>query len=279
MELFRALGALAEAPSTELSGIAQSLELGALPSVHEHTELFGMQLVPYASIYLDGEGRIGGEARDRITGFWRVLDLKAPAEADHLTIMLCSYAELAAMESAAGSEVERVAKRHRRHVFLCEHLASWLPVYLLRFADLAPPFYRRWAGVLSRALVAEVDRWPEPPVEAMHFRLSPEFPAAGCELEELLEALLSPIRAGFVLTRRDLAGAARRLNIGCRIGERRFMLEAMLRQRPADLRSWLEGFCDRSLHAYCAREQPLYELLRPWRARVELTRRTLRRAS
>ena len=134
MELFRALGALAEAPSEDLAPIARSLNLGELPEVHEHTELFGMQLVPYASIYLGPEGHIGGEGRDRLKGFWRALDIEPPDEVDHLSVMLSSYAELLEMEVAASSRppasVEDLSEVGRRiqTTFLLEHLAPWLPV-------------------------------------------------------------------------------------------------------------------------------------------------------
>ena len=53
-----------------------------------HTDLFVFQLQPYASVYLGAEGMLGGEARDRIAGFWRALGASPPSEPDHLATML-----------------------------------------------------------------------------------------------------------------------------------------------------------------------------------------------
>jgi len=94
VELFRALGSLAEPPAADRSGIADALDLGPLPDPASHSDLFDQQLPPYASVYLGPEGMLGGEARDRIAGFWRALDLTPPDEPDHITTMLAFYARL-----------------------------------------------------------------------------------------------------------------------------------------------------------------------------------------
>ena len=90
MELFRALAVLAEPPRAETAHLAVALELGAVPEASEYTDLFVFQLYPYASVYLGAEGMLGGEARDRIAGFWRALGQVPPAEPDHLAVMNAS---------------------------------------------------------------------------------------------------------------------------------------------------------------------------------------------
>src|ERR1044072_3466050 len=80
MELFRALAVLAEPPVAEAARVAEALELGAVPEAAEYTEVFIFQLYPYASVYLGEEGMLGGEARDRVGGFWRVSGGRPPAE-------------------------------------------------------------------------------------------------------------------------------------------------------------------------------------------------------
>jgi hypothetical protein len=52
--------------------------------------------------------------------------------------------------------------------------------------------------------------------------------------------LTTPVRSGFVLTRRRLA-AADATGAGHRIGERRFTLRALLDQAPDETLSWLSG--------------------------------------
>ena len=235
-----------------------------------------MQLVPYASIYLGPDGHIGGEARDRIGGFWRAIGIELPQEVDHLSVMLACHTELVQAEAAAPSEELRQAARHRRRAFLYEHLASWLPIYLDKLDHVAPPFYRAWGELLSETLVAEMKAVETPSEDSLHLRLARGLPRGSeGDRDELLQALLAPVRAGFILTRQDLAQAARELGIGSRIGERRFMLEAMLKQRPTDLGDWLETYCERVLVSYRALSGGGGRL-RYWTGRVEESRRRLR---
>src|SRR3954452_23560032 len=137
MELFRALGALVEPPTEKLGILARELGLGELPTESEYTELFVFQLVPYASIYLGPEGMMGGVARDRIAGFWRAIGLTPPAEPDHLSILLATYAQVCDAEAAASNEAAKAGLRNARRAFLYEHLLSWLPIYLLKLGGLA----------------------------------------------------------------------------------------------------------------------------------------------
>ena len=130
MELIRALAALVEQPSPEHAVLATTLDLGEPPTGAEHSELFDFQLYPYASVYLGSEGMLGGEARDRIAGFWRALGETPPTEPDHLAVMLAFWAQLEESESGAVEAAAAARWRHVRSAYLFEHLASWLPVYL-----------------------------------------------------------------------------------------------------------------------------------------------------
>ncbi|HEX9917840.1 MAG TPA: molecular chaperone TorD family protein, partial [Pyrinomonadaceae bacterium] len=155
MELFRALAVFAEPPSQETAGIAAALELGSLPAASEYTEIFVFQLYPYASVYLGAEGMLGGEARDRVAGFWRALAQTPPAEPDHLSVMLALYAQLSELEAGADGDAQRESWRRARAAYLWEHLLSWLPAYLSKLTEIAPPFYRRWGSILRDALREE----------------------------------------------------------------------------------------------------------------------------
>jgi hypothetical protein len=254
-ELFRALGALSETPRPELQPIADLLDLGPLPGSGAHGDLFLFQLYPYASVYLGAEGMMGGEAADRIAGFWRALGQTPPAEPDHIAVMLGLHARLGELEEQAADRPARERWRHARAAFLWEHLLCWLPVFLLKLGDLgaiggcgvADPFYLRWAALLGDALRAETAVLPLPeggPPERLplHLRAAP-----GCidprrdGPEGFLASLLSPARTGMVLTRADLARAARDLGLGLRLGERRVTLRAMLEQDAGPVLGWLAG--------------------------------------
>src|SRR3712207_633531 len=124
MELFRALASLVEPPNEAAARVAEPLGLGPPPGAAEHTELFVVQLYPYASVYLGAEGMMGGEARDRVAGFWRALGQTPPADADHLSAMLALYARLAELERDERDAARRASWRSARRAFLWEHLAS-----------------------------------------------------------------------------------------------------------------------------------------------------------
>jgi len=231
----RALGALAEDAGPGQRRIAEALELGELDAA-DHTELFSFALYPYASVYLGAEGMLGGEARDRIAGFWRALGLVPPDEPDHLAVMLALYAQLVERAEAEEDALRRAAIANARAAFFWEHLASWLPIYLRKARTLARGAYIRWAELLAAALEAEAAIVPPPPALPLHLRETPAF-AEGADADAFVSALLVPARTGFILVRADLRRVAESMGIALRQGERRYALDALLAQdRPAVLR-------------------------------------------
>ena len=62
-DLLRALGVLSEEPRPEHRRLADLLELPEGPEAGEFTDVFVMNLYPYASVHLGEEGMLGGEAR------------------------------------------------------------------------------------------------------------------------------------------------------------------------------------------------------------------------
>jgi TorA maturation chaperone TorD len=260
MELFRALGVLAERPSPESAAVARALGLDGFPSAAEHTELFQLNLHPYASVHLGDEGALGGEARDRVAGFWRALGLAPPAEPDHLASLLGLYATLA--EAGAPGDVQRA--------LLWEHLLSWLPAWLEKAKDIAPAFYGGWARLLDAVLVAEAERLPADGLVPLQLRQAARLADPRAEgSDAFVTALLAPVRSGMVLVRADLARAARQLGLGLRLGERRFVLRALIAQDASESLSWLareaEGWGDRHRRMPAAFE-PVSEI---WAERAE----------
>jgi len=236
-ELFRALGALSEPPGPTQARLAETF---GLPQVraHEHTDVFGLQLYPYASVYVGAEGMLGGEARDRAAGFWRALRLVPPAEPDHLATLLSLYASLI---EADRTRADLWAPA--RKALLWEHLLSWLPPYLDKVAGAGAPVYERWASLLSAAVADEATELGPQDRLPLHLRAAPD------EVDEDLVAwVLAPVRSGIVLTRSDLGRAAGTLDLGARAGERRFVLRSLLGQDAdatldwlaAEARSWVE---------------------------------------
>ncbi len=262
MELFRALAVLAEPPSEKSEAVARALGLAGSPSAAEYTELFQFNLYPYASVFLGDEAMLGGEARDRVAGFWRALRLVPPAEPDHLTALLGLYA--AVSEEAMPGEVRRA--------LLWEHLLSWLPAYLAKARGLAPRFYREWAELLEAGLVAEAKRLPADGLLPLHLRAAGQLRDPREEgLEPFLASLLAPARSGLVLVRADLGRAARELGLGLRLGERRFVLRALLAQEAPGTLRWLAGEAEVSIDRHRRAPRALAPVTDFWAARAERT--------
>ncbi|MHB2001750.1 MAG: molecular chaperone TorD family protein, partial [Solirubrobacteraceae bacterium] len=217
-ELLRALGALTQAPVPGSGRLASVLGLPAW-SRAQHTEIFLLALPPYASIHLGPEGKLGGEGADRVAGVWRTLGLTPPADADHLATILALYSELGEATQIASADRARERIDHARRVVLWEHLWPWVPGYLAavahEHASAAP-----WAALTGRALAREVAATRPASSLPLALRSAPP-PLATCDSRDaLLDALVSPLRSGFILSQRDLSAAARSLGVGFRRGER-----------------------------------------------------------
>ena len=242
MELIRALATLAEPPHPAHASIARALDLPELPRPSDHTELFLFQLYPFASFHVGADGMLGGEAADRVAGFWRALGREAPGEPDHLSALLGLYAGLSDAEAREPAGPGRVLRRESRKALLWEHLLSWLPPYLHAVRQIAHPFYRRWAELLRAALLSEAAELGAPDRLPLHLRDAPllEDPRIGGG-GVFLSQLTAPVRTGMLLTRADLARCANDLGLGRRAGERRFVLKALLSSNPEAALDWLAG--------------------------------------
>jgi len=240
MELFRAFGALLEAPSSENRLLGHLLELGDVPDEATHSELFLFQIYPYASVFLGETGQMGGEARDRVAGFWRALGGDPPGEPDHLATLLAAYSTLIDEEANCDDDEQRLAWRKVRHAYLWEHLLSWSLPFLTKLRQIAPPFYRAWADTLESALAREVVLLGPPNALPLALRDAEPLPdPREDDGPNFVTALLSPARSGLVLTRGDLALAARSLGLGLRVGERAFILKSMMAQGARETLDWL----------------------------------------
>jgi len=235
-DLLLALAVLSETPHPSHRAVAGALDLGALPEPAEYTQVLGMSVLPFASIYLGPEGMLGGEAADRVAGFWRAVGQTTPADADHLASLLGLYAALADAEAAEVDPARAALRRRARATLLWEHLLSWVPVFARAVEASGSAFYADWAALLVEALLGEAAELD--PVEDLprHLAEAPGLPDEIDGARDLARSLLTPVRSGVVLTRHDLARGARGLRLGMRVGERAFILASMLEQdAPATL--------------------------------------------
>lgn len=159
---------------------------------------------------------------------------------------------------------------------LHEHLLSWLPLYLSRVELLACAPYREWAALLHRVLLTDARRLGNAEPLALHLRAAPKLLDPRVDGHDaFLDGLLSPVRSGFVLTGADLRRAAGELRLGRRIGERRFVLNALLAQHPVAVLRWLAEHTETTVGAWRPWATVLPKTARWWSARALATRRLL----
>ncbi|MHB8154131.1 MAG: TorD/DmsD family molecular chaperone [Bacillati bacterium] len=267
MELFRALGALVE--GADAPAVAAALGMNQPLDPVEQTNLFTFRLYPYASVYLGPEGMLGGEARDRIAGFWRAIGRTPPDEPDHLCVLLALYAELSEAAERQTNPPRKVMIDHARRALFWEHLASWLPIYLAQVHRIGTPAYRQWGTLLEAALLYEAKTLGPPEQLSLHLRAAPNLPdprqVGG---ESFLAALLAPVRSGFIIVRDDLAEAGEALGVGLRHGERRFVLKAMFAQERCELLRWLGALARRNAAAHADLAAPWSDVTAFWSGRA-----------
>lgn len=277
-ELFRALGALCEPPDPAHARLAGALGLPGSAQPADYTDLFVLQLVPYASVYLGADGMLGGDAVDRVAGFWRALRLDPPREPDHLAGLLGLYATLAEQERSEPDRARVLMWREARRALLWEHLLTWVPPYTAAAADVAAPFYAAWARLLGETMYAAARVLPAPQTPPLHLRDRPDGPDVEQGVHSLVRRLLSPVRSGLILTRADLARGARHGGTGLRQGERAFALRAMLGQDPVATFGWLTDEAGRWVCRHRSAEPVLGTVAVQWGTRAAATRRALRSA-
>jgi len=280
MELLRALAALAEPPCSAQAHVLAALGLQGTPDAANYTDLFTLQLYPYASVYVGPEGMLGGEARDRVAGFWRALRLVPPPEPDHLCTLLAFYANLVDEERRQADSARKALWAKTRDAFRWEHLLCWIFVYLAKLESIASPFYRQWGALLGDILHHEASTIEHSDQRRLqlplHLRAAP--PLADPRLEGadvFLSGLLAPVRSGIILVRDDLARAAAEMQLGLRHGERPFVIKAFLTQDRAATLSWLEREADSWAHRHRAMQFGPSVLRTFWHARAESTRALL----
>jgi TorA maturation chaperone TorD len=273
-EVFRALGALCEPPEPAHAGLAAALGLPVPPDAAAFTDAFVFQLVPYAAPYLSPDGMLGGEAADRVAGFWRALQLTPPSEPDHLAALLGLYAALGERESAETRPDQAGAWREAKRALLWEHLLTWVPAYTRAMTVLPAGFNSAWAQLLRAALLAEARLLAPPPSPPLHLRDVPELPSAG---PDLIRALLAPSRSGLFITRSDLMSAAASAGQGGPARGREINLRTLLDSDQPAIFGWLAGHAAGWAKRHRADIPSLPRIAEHWLGRAQASVRVLQR--
>ena len=185
----------------------------------EHQRLFGLQVPPWAGVFLDAEGRIGGDTarvvRDLYTRAGLELDERSE-EADHVGHALALLAELED-DALAAETLDRA-------------LLPWLPWLVEAVERHGGPFHRALAGLTLELALDHRSALAAPPGSATESTDEPELlddERAG--LRSIAEFLVTPARCGVYLARDDIRRLGAEGGLPTGFGARADTLETLLR--------------------------------------------------
>jgi TorA maturation chaperone TorD len=227
----------------ELAGtLPQTSEAALTELAVEYQRLFGFNLPPYESIFIDPSAMLQAPATARVQALYHEAGWTLPAQVrvgapDHVGLELLALADIKAKAETKEELAELAQRLHTAH------LALWVPAFVLTLHRLKPhSFYATLANLTLDLLLTTLpphsqfrpDPFPvQPPPPAYNHdgRLIPlaeREPETG--LQGMVRRLLTPCEAGLYLTREDIARLSRALDLPLVMGERSHMLETLFRQ-------------------------------------------------
>jgi len=210
----------------------------------DHHHLFGFNVHPYQSYFLDPAGLLGGRVTEGVVQTYQSLGFRANVSgesADHIGLELGLLAFLCAAEAKAlemgqpgGRQPGGRQMADNQLSFMVGHLLPWIGPLTLAIDQQGQRFYSALAAVtfdLVQEHAAELSARLEQPL-AGETRL-PAVPAIledeATGLKEIAEFLLTPVYSGIYLSRDDIGRLARRQAIPRGFGDRRQLLLNLLR--------------------------------------------------
>lgn len=247
--------------------------------------LFGFNVPPYESVFLDPSAMLMAPATARVEAFYRQAGWHPPGDArvgaaDHLGLELWLLGDL------MGS-----GRLDMAQALVQGHLAYWLPVLARTLARLdAHAFYAALADETVDAVLALLRpppgdvAFPELPPAPRYLGHGMPEPAeeddTGPGLKKLVRHLLTPRLAGLYLTRDDLGRLSKRLQLPPVMSSRQRMLTQLFRLAGEydEVEGLLAGLgailaAEDAAYAQLAERYPAWApYARLWQARLEATR-------
>lgn len=245
----------------------------------QHHRLVALEVFPHASVFLDPEGQMGGDAAEATSEFGRRIGFSCrDVSSDHLGALLGAMAHLCAGEADARRDhVPLPALQGHQALLLDSYVASWLPPFVAAVEVLRDPFYGRLAeltGELVRDHGTELEEegvLSISPVAAGEMK-EPSGEETRGKPQEIAGILLSPVRSGVFLSRSEISNWARAADVPRGFGSRRDMLERLWESghrygNQGDVHTGLRGWCEHRVTHY----RSWGEWGLPWLERVQRT--------
>lgn len=185
----------------------------------EHHRLFALQVPPYAGVFLDAEGRIGGPPAARMRDLYGRAGLELDErseEADHVAHLLDLLAELEGRPALAGEALDLAALPW----------LAWLVEALERHGD---AFHVALAGLTLDLALDHRRTLKRLPTASAPVPLEDPLADETAGLRRIAEYLVTPARSGLYLARDDVRRLAAGVQLPSGFGGRAESLETLLR--------------------------------------------------
>lgn len=198
-----------------------------------YQDIFGFNVFPFQSTFLDETARAGGDETERVTDFYHEAAfpvVETAESADHIGVELNFLGFLSKLEAETDESGSARAREYARR-FLDEFLLRWLPALALTLRDHAHPFFEALAR-LTLELALDHRRGlstaqPSPTFELPEPDDLLENPRTG--LRDIAEFLLVPAYTGVFLSRSGIQALSRKEHLPAGFGSRKNMLSNLLR--------------------------------------------------
>ncbi len=202
----------------------------------EHYGVFGLNVFPYAGVFLSADGLMGGAEADFNSAFYARIGLPLNKDADHIGQQLAVLSWLAGAEADAlqdGAFGQAARMRSLRRQLLQERVLTWLPALVQAVGARQSVVYGSAASLALDLAVHDREALGEDVYGAdARFVLPPvpdllDDPKTG--LHDIAAWLMTPALSGIYLSRDDVMQLGIRHGIPTGFAERRTLLHNVLR--------------------------------------------------
>ncbi len=260
----------------------------------EHYALFGHEVHPFAGVFVDEAGLVGGGSSGRVVRqAHAVVGLDCPDDPgpDHLGVAVRLMAALtdAEIDARAHDDGPALQTLHQwQRTVLDEALLPWLPPFHAAIVGQPASLWTRAVALVTGLLAGHRAEDPTAPSAVEEPGEPPSLDAVldepGTGLSTLARILATPARCGVYLARRDLARLALHAELPRGFGGREGMMERLLRSASeyATLPAVIDALSEllqvrQRVYATLSDEPGLGPHVGPWQRRLAATERLLTR--
>ncbi len=211
---------------SELGLLTEDLPQDTDVVASEHFALFGLDVLPYASWFLEPGGMLGGSVTEMVARLARRFlgDVHVRDEPDHISSELELIAALGGHDATSESFADELVE------FLDGHVLWWLPAFAFAVGRSGSGFYSRAADVLVELVASHRQALG---VGASEESVLPEpfdiLADDRTDVRQIAHYLATPALSGIVLLRSRIVAAGRTLGLPRGFGDRRLMIGNLLR--------------------------------------------------